>query len=465
MLRRLEIESFKAFGARQVASLAPITLIYGQNSSGKSALLQSMLFLKQSNAAGRLSFQGAEADLASCRHIAFRQEDSAEPVVSLSCDHHSGHTTNELTVTFRLKTSERFELDLRYRDHRCSLLVGSSRHEISFLTEDSSLECLSFLSAISGVAVSPALTRAFVQLPELFFVSGRGLLPEFTSAYESDIAWSMWSDDDESLNDVAVAEHELNDMLDAVKECDAEFATAWGRISGSFSDAVANVRHLGAVRPAPLRLAEPESRAYVSKKLKSFSLDENELLSKWTNYLGLPYRFDMHESGDAAIGCVVSTRVTDNRHGASLSLVDVGYGVSQVLPLLLEGCGQPGGDSHLVEQPELHLHPRQQGQLADFFLLSSGLCAEIPGAPLLPKRSLPVQWILETHSEALVTRMQRRIRQGLLQPDQISVIFVEPGPEGSRLIPLRLNKSGEFIDEWPGGFFEETYWDLFGGLH
>ena len=74
------------------------------------------------------------------------------------------------------------------------------------------------------------------------------------------------------------------------------------------------------------------------------------------------------------------------------------------------------------------------------------------------------QWILETHSEALISRIQRRIRQGLVDPKQVSVVFVEPGPEGSRLIPLRLNESGEFIDEWPGGFFEETYWDLFGGI-
>ena len=75
----------------------------------------------------------------------------------------------------------------------------------------------------------------------------------------------------------------------------------------------------------------------------------------------------------------------------------------------------------------------------------------------------PTQWIVETHSEALISRFQRRIREGKLPSTDISVIFVEPGADGARLRELRLDERGEFIDEWPGGFFEETYWDLFGG--
>ncbi len=74
------------------------------------------------------------------------------------------------------------------------------------------------------------------------------------------------------------------------------------------------------------------------------------------------------------------------------------------------------------------------------------------------------QWIVETHSEAIVSRLQRRIREGRLSSNDVSVLFVEPSAEGSRIIPLRLDEKGQFIDEWPGGFFEETYWDLFGGV-
>ena len=223
--------------------------------------------------------------------------------------------------------------------------------------------------------------------------------------------------------------------------------------------------HLGPVRPAPAR--QLSEAAGATSTLQSLKGEAREQLAMWCSYLGLPYEFTAETLGDAASGVSAATRVTDLRNSLTLALTDVGYGVSQVLPLLLKGLdgGRFGsGGTMLVEQPELHLHPRQQGHLADFFLWSSGLCNDFGKSITIPKTKSHTQWILETHSEALISRIQRRIRQGLVDPKQVSVVFVEPGPEGSRLIPLRLNESGEFIDEWPGGFFEETYWDLFGGI-
>ena len=71
--------------------------------------------------------------------------------------------------------------------------------------------------------------------------------------------------------------------------------------------------------------------------------------------------------------------------------------------------------------------------------------------------------IVETHSELLILRLQRRIREGKIKPEDISVLYVDPNDEsteGSAIIPLRMDENGDFIDEWPQGFFDESFNEL-----
>ena len=73
------------------------------------------------------------------------------------------------------------------------------------------------------------------------------------------------------------------------------------------------------------------------------------------------------------------------------------------------------------------------------------------------------QWIIETHSELLIRRIQRRIEEGAISPSDVSVIYVDPRKDsGSEVIMLHLNEHGEFIDDWPSGFFEEGYNEMMG---
>jgi predicted ATPase len=128
---------------------------------------------------------------------------------------------------------------------------------------------------------------------------------------------------------------------------------------------------------------------------------------------------------------------------------DVGIGISQVLPVLVMAYGSRG-KLLAMEQPEIHLHPALQAELGDVFIESA-----------LGERQNT--FILETHSEHLILRLMRRIREGKLSPDDISVVFVEPLSRGSRFVELRIDEEGDFIDEWPGGFFEESFHEKFGG--
>ena len=141
-------------------------------------------------------------------------------------------------------------------------------------------------------------------------------------------------------------------------------------------------------------------------------------------------------------------RLIDKYTGVNVSLADVGFGISQVLPIIVQSM-LSRKSTLLIEQPEIHIHPRLQAELGS--LLAA--CIKPP---------FDNQFIIETHSEHLMLRLQKLIRKGELKPDDVSVIYVDRGSDGSKCLHLRLDEEGDFIDEWPDGFFEEDFNEIFG---
>jgi AAA15 family ATPase/GTPase len=141
-------------------------------------------------------------------------------------------------------------------------------------------------------------------------------------------------------------------------------------------------------------------------------------------------------------------RLIDKYTGVNVSLADVGFGISQVLPIIVQSM-LSRKSTLLIEQPEIHIHPRLQAELGS-------LLAECI------KHPFDNQFIIETHSEHLMLRLQKLIRKGELKPDDVSVIYVDRGSNGSKCLHLRLDEEGDFIDEWPDGFFEEDFNEIFG---
>lgn len=141
--------------------------------------------------------------------------------------------------------------------------------------------------------------------------------------------------------------------------------------------------------------------------------------------------------------------LVDKRSNTVVSHRDVGIGISQVLPVLVMAYGS-SGKLIAIEQPEIHLHPALQAELGDVFIESA-----------LGERQNT--FILETHSEHLILRLLRRVREKKLRADDVCVLFVEPATGGSRVKQLEIDDDGDFIDEWPGGFFEESFHEKFAG--
>ena len=106
-----------------------------------------------------------------------------------------------------------------------------------------------------------------------------------------------------------------------------------------------------------------------------------------------------------------------------------------------------------IDEPEIHLHPAMQAELADLLIESTNPAGR------------GNQIIAETHSETLIMRIQRRIKEQLITPEDVLLLYVDQVEGGNASIrELRIDESGEFIDHWPGGFFDEQFNEIFGDL-
>ncbi len=142
--------------------------------------------------------------------------------------------------------------------------------------------------------------------------------------------------------------------------------------------------------------------------------------------------------------------------GTRLDPADLGVGVSQIIPIIVSALYSKSGIVSM-EQPELHIHPAWQVILGDLFL-----------SQIKDKDSM---FLIETHSEHLVLRIMRRIRETYTnslppgapeaKPDDIAILYVESDNGKTIVRDMPLNKTGEFVKAWPGGFFEERFPEMF----
>jgi len=148
--------------------------------------------------------------------------------------------------------------------------------------------------------------------------------------------------------------------------------------------------------------------------------------------------------------------IRDESRNIELAPQDIGVGISQVLPVVVAALYRKTGFV-IIEQPELHIHPAIQVALGDLFIEQV-------------RKASDLTFILETHSEHLMLRLLRRIRETgektvpedkSLKPEELSIYFIEQGDEGISCHSIRVDQEGDFIERWPHGFFAERAEELF----
>lgn len=176
--------------------------------------------------------------------------------------------------------------------------------------------------------------------------------------------------------------------------------------------------------------------------LNSLSEDQLAELQSWmTAHLGFCVRID------SSVGHV-ELKIEDG-HGSSRNIADLGFGYSQMLPIILQlwkGLQRKDGIEYevvAIEQPELHLHPHYQGLLADLMALTAG-----------SSRSRGrIRLVVETHSDHFVNQLGTLVASRRLSHKDVQVIVVQDGVDGSSVRVCNFDEDGLFDNNWPAGFF------------
>lgn len=197
-------------------------------------------------------------------------------------------------------------------------------------------------------------------------------------------------------------------------------------LKGEYTAAVLNAH-----RNMEVSYWDPEKEEIIKTPL-------SQAVNYWSRYLGIANSVEVEEAGK--LGHIVA--VEEAGVPKYLDLTNVGVGVSQVLPILVSGLLAKEGSLLCYEQPEIHLHPKIQAGIADFFL-SLIHCQK--------------RCIVESHSEYLVNRIRRRLAEaqndGILS--KVRLLFSENIDSVSRFREVAINKYGAITD-WPQGFFDQA---------
>ncbi|MCK5347716.1 MAG: AAA family ATPase, partial [Candidatus Heimdallarchaeota archaeon] len=165
-----------------------------------------------------------------------------------------------------------------------------------------------------------------------------------------------------------------------------------------------------------------------------------ERIHRWLQNFGLTKSVVRIIEGEKQPGYFIE--VANRKTKVHSNILDVGFGLNQLFPVIIQCFYAPKGSLILIEQPEAHLHPRAQAELADF---------------LIDVVNYGNRVIVETHSEHLLLRLQTRLAENKITPEAINVLYFEQIASGTKISNIGMSKTGYFIEPIPKGFFEEGF--------
>lgn len=165
-----------------------------------------------------------------------------------------------------------------------------------------------------------------------------------------------------------------------------------------------------------------------------------ERIKAGLNTLGLATDFDVSTVSKKTASKIVQLRVAPRNKRQKLTIADVGFGASQVLPLVVKDSRLENGVM-IAYQPEVHLHPYAQSRLADVFVDSIGRGNQV---------------FIETHSQDLILRLQLLISEGAIAPSDVSVFCFENTSSGSSIKLIDFKEGGVPKEGWPKGFLDTS---------
>ncbi|TGE25075.1 DUF3696 domain-containing protein [Hymenobacter aquaticus] len=431
MLNSLRIQNFKSWRDTGDIQFGSITGFFGTNSSGKTSILQFLLMLKQTVESSdraqvlNLGDERSYVELGTFHDIIYNHNSTETIKFTLSYTlpypveedrifgNHSGNAIHELGFFAKISNNEFITLDeFKYFSNDVSIGIMSTETSLS---QDST-----YVLVKNGTHKSP---KNKIGSPTRFYGFPANILsnnmryiwvPELSSLLENTFTNSYY--------------------LGPLREHPSRLYTWGGNKPG-------NIGNRGAGAVAAI-LASKNTKSTINIGTKESPITLEQHVAYWLKELGLIHSFEVRPI--APNRKEYEVRIKRTAESAEVFLTDVGFGVSQLLPVLVLLFYVPKGSTIILEQPEIHLHPAVQAGLADVFI------------DAIKRRN--VQIILESHSEHLLQRLQRRLAEEALPTDQVKLYFTDFVGAASTLTPLDLDEYGN-IRNWPPNFFGDSFAD------
>ncbi|SLM64244.1 MULTISPECIES: AAA family ATPase [Dickeya] len=459
MLSNIKLKNFKSFSSETEIPLAPITLIYGPNSSGKSSIIQSLLALKQTltgkNKNGEFISSGDCLDLGDFESVISNHELARD--LSISISFKNGMSITEYNDEFMFQPIFGAE-DVRQFS---ATYKHSETNQTNNLTSNKN-----YLSDFKYTATQAKSEKKLFEMDVIGTKLGNY---SFDNNGFDDLS-IFFNKRDRRTKKLEIPEY-YNELISAkiaispilaipiyspVREDFNIITNYFNSIAYEIRHELLKINYLGPLRTHPRRFYSSE-RENIKKNKGQTNLGADlyyggelgqEKVNYWLNKFDIPYKLSVENIGNSITGNIISLMLCDTRNNTSVTPADVGFGIGQVLPIITCAVTKKS-QTICVEQPEIHLHPRLQAHLADLFIETS---SSDDGN----------QWIIETHSEALILRLQRRIREKKIDKNFVKVLYVDVGLSGSSIMELPLDEEGDFLKHWPEGFFEERMKETMG---
>ncbi len=408
MITELSVQNFKSWKDTGKLHLAPLTGFFGANSSGKTSILQTLLMLKQT-VERPPDWKGV---------IDFGDDSSLVNLGSFDDLIHGHRRDAPLQVSISWNLSEKlslpgvdevdtlsFDLSVDNVENAASMVsfnyIASEKH---FRVRQDGLDTYSFST--------PNMSERY-NVPAVL-IRCYGILNTYTDIVQ---------------------------LFSPLQTC--------------FENLFRSIRYLGPLREYPRRYyawqgkhspgvgqhGEEMVTALFSGRIQLRPTEEQ--IPKWLQRLDLIDSYRLNPIPNTETGYEFLVR--KYKGGPEVRLTDVGFGVSQVLPVLVLCYYVPEGSILILEQPEAHLHPKVQSELADLLI------------EVVKNRKLQI--ILESHSEHLILRLMRRIAEEQISADDTAFYFCEMNEGTSEIERLNVDDYGN-ITNWPQNFFGDATGDL-----
>ena len=472
---RLRLEKFRLFRDSGWFKVAPLTCLVGRNSSGKSSVLSAILLLKQSleqEAMGRavtpLTLSGPYCDLGNYADVVHNHDESSEISLSLSI------SLSDLTQAVSERGTPFVDLGV---PRSPSLYRFGYRDWLGDVKLPQQGEIDVRLTFSADEPFGPSLSRFELVVAKIgtasFVRTIRGERREHWRVYTTTLpprSLALRLGPRTLFPRIDVRSAAYSRCAPRAKHQIRVFVAASQRLFAFLQQCLLRSEVIGPFRTPPERRyafggftasrGGPSGEQAVNLLITEVLLRPHATralhtaLSFWIKHLKLAESLDVKDIAKRLN--LFEVDVTGAGRGTTANLADVGFGISQVLPVLVQGLLMRRGGIYLVQQPEIHLHPDAQAGLADFFIYLA---------------SYGVITVVETHSEYLLLRLRRRLAEGTqpiaaglsIERDDVSpltkadvaILFTGVDAKEAVVRQLEIGESFQF-ESLPSGFMSQA---------